>query len=376
MKPRVALLSTSLDRGGAETQVVALAIELTRNGHKVAVISLIAPTAYTVELRDAGVEVFSLHMRAGSADPRGLWRLARFLVRFRPRILHSHLFHANILARLSRLIVPVPVVISTLHSVSESGRRRADTRWRDRAYRASDPLTDQVVAVCEAVAARHIACGAARAAKCRVIANGVDGDAFRPDGERRAAMRRELELGEEFVWLAAGRLMWKKDYVTMLRAFSSRSGSVLLVAGTGPQSAELRELALQMGVDVRWLGAREDMAALMNAADALVLSSVVEGLPVVLLEAAASGLIAVSTDAGGARDAIAEGETGFIVPAGNAEALAAAMALVESLDAAGRERMSRAARERAMRLFDQKAVAIEWERCYDDLLGGARREQA
>jgi glycosyltransferase involved in cell wall biosynthesis len=286
------------------------------------------------------------------------------------------LFHANILARMSRLMVPVPVVISTLHSVSESGRRRADTRWRDRVYRASDLLTDQVVAVCEAVAGRHIACGAARASKYRVIANGVDGAAFRPDGERRAAMRRELDLGEKFVWLAAGRLMWKKDYATMLRAFASRSGSVLLVAGTGPQSAELRELALQLGADVRWLGAREDMAALMNAADALVLSSVVEGLPVVLLEAAASGLIAVSTDAGGAREAIAEGETGFIVPVGNAEALAATMAMVESLDAARRERMSRAARERAMRLFDQKAVALEWERCYDDLLGGARRGQA
>jgi len=300
----------------------------------------------------------------------------RFLVRFRPRILHSHLFHANILARLSRLIVPVPVVVSTLHSVSESGRRRADTHWRDLAYRVSDPLTDRVVAVCEAVARRHLACRAVSSAKCRVIANGVDGAAFRPDGERRAAMRRELGLDKGFVWLAAGRLMWKKDYATMLRAFAARRHSVLLVAGTGPQSVELRDLAVQLGADVRWLGARTDIAELMNAADALVLSSVVEGLPVVLLEAAASGLIAVSTDAGGAREAIVDGETGFVVPGGNVEALANAMELVESLDAAERERMSRAARERAMTLFDQKTAAVEWERCYNELLEAARREQA
>jgi glycosyltransferase involved in cell wall biosynthesis len=370
VKPRIALLTTSLDSGGAETQVVSLAVELARRGYKAAVISLTVPSAYIAELSSEGVEVFTLRMSPGLADPRGLWRLIRFLVRFRPQVLHSHLFHANILARVARLFVPVPVVISTLHSASESGRRRAGTRARDFAYRGSGWLADRVVAVCEAVAARHIACKAAQRAKLRVIPNGVDCRVFRPDRERRAAIRGELRVGNAFVWLAAGRLMWKKDYPTMLRAFAplSGSGSVLVVAGTGPQAAELHDMAAAMNLNVRWLGARSDVAALMNAADGLVLSSLVEGLPMVLLEAAASGLVAVSTNAGGASEAISEGDTGFVVPVGDVEALSGAMARVQSLDANRRESMSQAARARALALYDLQAVTDAWEGCYRDLL--------
>ena len=375
MKPRVALLTTSLDRGGAETQVALLAVELARRGYTVAVISLVAPTAFTVELLDAGVKVFSLYMRPGVADARGLARLIRFLVRFRPRILHSNLFHANILARLARVLVPVPIVISTLHSASESGRRRSDTHMRDWVYRATGRLADHVVAVCEAVARRHVAARAARADNLQVIPNGVDTAAFRPDMERRARMRRDLGVDGDFVWLAAGRLMWKKDYPTMLRAFAAQRGAVLLVAGVGPQDGELRSMAEELRAEVRWLGERDDVAALMNAADALVLSSAIEGLPMVLLEAAASGLVAVSTDAGGAREAIVEGETGYVVPVGDIEALSSAMALVGALDAGERERMSRLARERAVARFELKAVATQWERCYGELLERARRDE-
>jgi glycosyltransferase involved in cell wall biosynthesis len=374
MKPRVALLVTSLDRGGAETQVVLLGVELARRGYTVAVISLVAPTAFTVELMEAGVEVFSLRMRPGAVNARGLARLIRFLVWFRPRILHSHLFHANILARVARMVVPVPIVISTLHSASESGRRRSDTHLRDLVYRATGRLADHVVAVCEAVARRHAAAKATRPGRVQVIPNGVDTAVFRPDSERRARMRRELGVDGSFVWLAAGRLMWKKDYPTMLRAFAAQTGGVLMVAGVGPQDGELRSMAEELRAEVRWLGERDDMAALMNAADALVLSSAIEGLPMVLLEAAASGLVAVSTDAGGAREAIVEGETGYVVPVGDVEALSSAMALVATLDATGRERMSRRARAHAVTRFDLKAVATQWERCYGELLERAGRD--
>jgi len=374
MTPRVALLTTSLGCGGAEAQVVLLATGLARRGYRTGVVSLAAPTAFTADLKDAGVEVVSLSMRAGVADPRGLWRLIRFLARFRPAILHSHLFHANLMARVVRLVAPVPVVISTLHSIAESGRRHSGVRLRDLAYRLSDPLADQVVAVCQAASRRHLTAGAVRASKLCVIPNAVDTGVFRPDAERRAAMRQALELDGAFVWLAAGRLMWKKDYPTMLRAFACRNSSVLLVAGTGPQGEELRELASRLGVRVRWLGARDDMPALMNAADALVLSSVVEGLPVVLLEAAASGLIAVSTDAGGAREAVEDGATGYIVPIGDAQALSQAISRVESLDEAAREQMARAARRRALALFDIHSVTGQWERLYGELLERARRQ--
>lgn len=366
--PRVALLTTNLARGGAESQVAALAGGLRRHGWEAAVISLLPPAAFEDELRGAGVAVFSLGMHPGSPGPRGLARLLVILNRWRPQVLHSHMFHANLLARAARLICPVPVVISTLHSAAETGRSSRRLRVRDGAYRMTDWLADAVVAVSRAAVERHVSGGAVPRRKLRVIPNGVDTTVFHPDPDRRARLRRELGVGPEFVWLAAGRLMWKKDYPTLLRAFSGGRQAVLLIAGEGPQEAELRACARSLGVEARFLGHRDDIPALMNAADAFVLSSAVEGLPVVLLEAAASGLPAVASDAGGVREIITDGETGFVVPPGDPAALAAATARLAALPAETRERMSRTARAQAVARFDRDAVAAQWDATYRALL--------
>ena len=367
---RVALLTTSLARGGAESQIVQCAIALRRRGWETAVVSLLDPAALAGELASENVPVHSLGMRPGHADPRGLLRLMGFLRVFRPQILHSHMFHANLAARLVRLFCPVPVVISTLHSVAESSRETKGVRLRDFAYRLTDPLADMVTAVSEAVADRHRSHGAVRAAKLRVIPNGVDTSRYRPDPARRERARRELGIEERFVWLAAGRLLWKKDYASLLRAFARRPDEVLLLAGEGPEGDRLRQQARELGVDsrARFLGTREDLPALMNAADGFVLSSVVEGLPMVLLEAAASGVPAVATDAGGVRECVADGETGFVVPRSDCDALAAAMSRLASLPAQTRARMATAARARAVERFDIDRVVGEWERTYRELL--------
>ncbi|HWQ52904.1 MAG TPA: glycosyltransferase [Bryobacteraceae bacterium] len=368
MKPRIALLSTNLASGGAETEVFHLAVELQRRGWNPAVISLLPPTAFERELAKAGVEVHSPKMRPGVPDPLALARLFAILVRIRPHLLHSHMFHANVLARLLRLVCPVPVVISTIHSIAESARGSRGVRLRDLAYRVTDPLADAVTAVSGAVAARHVTAGAVRPGELRVIPNGIDTAVFRPDIARRANIRRDLGVESAFVWLAAGRLMWKKDYPTLLRAFAGQPGAVLLIAGEGPQEAELRELARGLAVDVRFLGCRGDVAALMNAADGFVLSSVVEGLPLALLEAAASGLPSVAADAGGVRDVVDDGATGFVVPAGDAAALAAAMSRLAGFSADARTEVSRAARSRAVACFDLSVVAAQWEELYRELL--------
>jgi len=365
---RVVLLSTNLARGGAESQVAQCAIALRRRGWEMAVVSLVEPTAFAEELAAQGVPVHSLGMRPGHPDPRGFVRLIGFLRVFRPQILHSHMFHANLAARLVRLFCPVPVVISTLHSAAESSRETAGVKLRDWVYRLTDPLADMVTAVSQAVADRHSAAGAVPRAKLRVIPNGVDTGRFRPDPALRENTRRELGVGERFVWLAAGRLLWKKDYASLLRAFARLADGVLLIAGDGPEGERLRQQARELGVDARFLGACEDLPALLNAADGFVLSSVVEGLPMVLLEAAASGLPAVATDAGGVRDCVADSETGFVVPRSDSGALADAMARLAALPAETRTHMALAARTRAVERYDVETVAAEWERTYRELL--------
>jgi glycosyltransferase involved in cell wall biosynthesis len=168
--------------------------------------------------------------------------------------------------------------------------------------------------------------------------------------------------------------MWKKDYPTLLRAFALLAPpSTLLIAGAGPQESELMTLAAELGIGarMRFLGRVDDMPALMNAADAFALSSVVEGLPVALLEAAASGLPAVAADAGGVREVLRDGETGFLVLPSDPVALAAAMERLASLPAEARERMSHAARARAVEQFDLRVVISQWETAYRDLLENA-----
>ena len=363
MNPDIALLTTNLAQGGAETQVARLATLLAERGWPVSVISLLTPSAFVPQLEAAGVRVFSLDMERGWRGAAGALRLAALLRRIRPQILHSHMFHANLLARAARLVCPVPVLISTLHSAAESGRGSDSTVRRDRLYRLTDRLSDAVIAVSGAVASRHAAVKAA--GRLRVIPNGVATDRFRPDAEVRARLRGELALGNEFVWLAAGRLMWKKDYPAMLEAFAPLPKGVLLIAGDGPDRERLQARA---GPRVRFLGQRGDMPALMAASDAFVLSSKIEGLPVVLLEAAASGLPVVTTEAGGAAEAVLEGETGFVVPPGAPGALREALSRVMTLPAPAREAMGDAARRFALDHFDERNIVLRWEALYSELL--------
>ena len=364
----IALLATNLARGGAETQVALLAAGLRRRGWEVSVISLLKPPAFEQELASAGVPVFSLNMQPGVWNPLGLVRLGIILRKLRPQILHSHMFHANLLARAVRLACPVPVLISTLHSVAESARGSEKVRPRDWLYRLTDPLADVTVAVSDAVAARHASVRAVSARRLRVIPNGVDTTLFRPDAARRERMRQLLGLGQEFTWLAVGRLMWKKGYTTLLRAFAGLGGGILLVAGAGPLDTELRRLAGDLGADVRFLGERQDVADLMSACDGFVHASLVEGLPLALLEAASSGMACVATDVGGVSEIIVHERTGYLVSPGVPEALGAAMSRLMSLSGEQRRKLGLAARDRVVARFETGVVLTEWEELYRELL--------
>jgi len=370
---RVLFVITGLGLGGAETQLVHLATRLKARGWDVRVVSLTPPRAYVQELEAAGVPVISLGIKGKLPDPRPAFRLARMIRTWRPEVVHSHMVHANLVARLVRLLAPVPVLICTAHSIDEKGRRGSG-RLRKMAYRLTDPFCDLTTQVSRAGLERYVRIRAVPRHKIRYLPNGIDTERFRPDPELRARLRQELRLETAFAWLAAGRFVVSKDYANMLQAFSrvapERNEGCLVIAGDGPLRPSMEQLASDLGVTerVKFLGTRRDIPALMNAADAYVISSAWEGMPMVLLEAAASGLPIVATDVGGNSEVVIDGKTGFLVPPKDPDALAQAMLRLMGLPPEERRRMGAVARQHIEANYSLDRVVDQWEALYTELL--------
>jgi glycosyltransferase involved in cell wall biosynthesis len=299
---------------------------------------------------------------------RALQRGRSFLRDFKPDLIHSHVFPANMAARLLRISATAPRLISTVHNVYEG------PWWRMAAYRLTDPLSSHTTAVSQAAADRYVRLKAVPADKCSVITNGIDTAEFAPSAERRASMRAEMDAGDKFIWLAAGRIVPAKDYPNLLHAFARvREGEPrarLWIAGepTGPKSGALQALAAKLGIEasVRLLGLCRDMPALFNAADGFVLASAWEGMPLVVGEAMAMEKPVVATDVGGVRELA--GDCGLIVPASSPDALAEAMLDVMRRAPEARGALGRAARERIAAHFSINAKADEWEALYRKVL--------
>jgi glycosyltransferase involved in cell wall biosynthesis len=175
--------------------------------------------------------------------------------------------------------------------------------------------------------------------------------------------------------LAVGRFEAVKGYDIMLKAFCNvhdrSERSILLIAGIGPLFDESVALAgeLKLGENVRFLGLRKDVCALMSAADGFVLSSLWEGMPMVLLEAASCELPAVATAVGGNPEVILQGETGLLVTPGEIAGLEIGMKQMMDMPQESRGVMGSAARKHILDNFSLRAVVSKWESLYSQALG-------
>lgn len=357
-------------RGGAETQVYLLAKELHKRGHEVQVISMRDAEAYEEELLEEGIRFRSLGMTRGVPDPRGLFRLVGALRRFCPDVLHSHMIHANLLGRIAQLLSRVPVQVSTAHSVYEGGG------WRNIAYRLTDSLATTTTNVCQAGVDRFVEVGATPRHKIRLVVNGLNVSDFARDSSTRARLRETmLKDSKAFIWLAVGSLEFVKDYPLMLRAFktvrAAFPSAVLWIVSGGPDADSLKELSRSLGFSerqVRFLGVRSDIQELMSAADAFVLTSRWEGLPMVLLEASCAELPIVSTSVGGVPEAVIDGRTGLLTETGDVQGVAEAMSKVMAASDTERAVMGAAARDHVHENFRIERVVDDWVELYRRLL--------
>jgi len=311
-------------------------------------------------------------------DLRALIDLVRLLRRERPDVVHTHSSKAGVVGRLAARLARVPVVVHTVHGWSfHEGMSPVSRKVAVAAERLAARWTTALVVVATRDAEIGIAARIGRPEQYALVRSGIDTVAFRSTAASRVDARRALGIPESIPVLGTvTRLCRQKDPETLLRAarlvVDARPEARLVVVGDGPLRPEVDALVerLGLGPNVSLLGPRRDVAGLLPAFDAFVLSSRWEGLPRVVVEAMAVGVPVVSTDVGGISEAIEDGVSGLLVPAGEPEALAGA--ILRILDEAGLgERMRRAATARVDE-FDVGVMTDRLDELYTRLLAGGR----
>lgn len=308
-----------------------------------------------VSLRDPELPVVVIDglgrsLRVGG-DLRAFVAIIREIRRFHPHIVHTHTAKAGVVGRIAAMLTGVPVRVHTFHGHVLHGYFSPPvTRLVVLAERMLARRTTALVAVGERVRDELLAAGIAHRDRFTVIPPGV---ALLPVVDRVEA-RTALGLSSEGpVVLFVGRLTAVKRLDRLLEAFTEVRDrvpdAVLVVAGEGDLTDEVRSVAASSGDAVRLLGWQSDVASLYASADLVVISSDNEGMPVTLLEAAMAGVPGVTTDVGSAAEVVEHGVTGLVVPP---DAGALAEALVELLlDGERRSIMGRAAAQRAVERF-------------------------
>lgn len=314
--------------------------------------------------------------RVAEVDSRWDWQgmLATWsrLYKLRPSLVHvHHVWPAadRYFATLARA-AGVPHLVVTEHIVGTSHSDGQRALKRDELGRA-----DAVTAVCGAVADMLVRDYAVSRDRVRVVPNGAEV----PDDAAEAPIARAWR--ERFMsslirplWVVAARLEDQKGHAVLFDALAEvwKRGLdfTLAVAGDGSLRGALEEraAALGIGAKVRFLGALDDVGPLYAAADAVVLPSLWEGLPLTLLEAMARSRPVIATEVGGIPEVVEHGVNGHLVPPSNVIALADALELFHrKTDRA--VRMGRAGGELVRRDYTWQAVANGFEAVYDDVLG-------
>ncbi|MFT3859351.1 MAG: glycosyltransferase [Aquabacterium sp.] len=356
----------SLDIGGLEHMVVALAGAQIRAGHRVRIVCLWFEGPLMERAQKVGATVTCCHKKPGM-DVDAIKQLRRELKDAGADVLHTHNAMSHYYAVVASIGLGLRCVINTRHGY---GKRQLTARG-ERFYTASMYLTDYGVSVSRSLKDYFVDGGIIPAKKACVVPNGIDLSGFMARSDERAiALRAELGLPLDAVTFATvGRLNEVKRQIDLLRAMRVRldagDNACLLLVGDGPMRAELEQECdrLDLRARVRLLGARSDVPALLAAMDVFVLCSRSEGYSLALVEASSAGLPIIATDVGGNAEIVSHEVTGLIVPPADGEALSGAMGRLYS-DAAMRRQFGARAREWALREGTLDAMNQAYEKLY------------
>jgi glycosyltransferase involved in cell wall biosynthesis len=360
-----------LNIGGAALSVLELAAGQRRRGDDVVVVAGRIPTgeASMEHVADElGVPYLHLSMLqrevSAASDLAALRALRRLIRNRRPDVLHTHTAKAGTTGRLAALLAGRArprAVVHTFHGHVLTGYFDPA---RERAYRLIERglahATDLIIAVSDEVRDDLVRFHVAPATKIAVVPYGFDLD-------RRVAHSSTRSVGDGFVIGWAGRLTAVKRPLDLVRVTARVDGSILVLAGDGELRSETEALARELAVDTRFLGYVDDIGEWYAAFDAFLLTSQNEGAPVVAVEAQAAGVPVVATDAGGTRAVVDDGETGFVVPVGDVDALADRLIRLRD-DPELRRRLGETGTVRMRERFSTERMVDDVDRLYAKIL--------
>jgi glycosyltransferase involved in cell wall biosynthesis len=361
---KVLQLIPTLDRSGAEKQMVMLANGLPRDRFRVEVAALTRSGPLEAELRDASIPVTVIG-KPLKVDPFALARLTRFLKAGSFDVVQTWIFAASAYGRVAARLAKVPVVVVAEMAVDRwKGRGE---RWVDRKLAT---WCDRLVGNSHAVVDFYRGLGVPED-RLAMIYSGVEDE--EPPAIDPAAVRAEFGFppGAPLV-LFAGRLAEQKRVDDLLKALDLvqhvQPDVRTLIAGDGPLRERLQETATAYALDgrVRFLGHRDDVPRLLAAADMLVLPSSYEGLPNVVLEAMRFRKPVVATAAPGTTEVVSDGETGLLVPIGDQVRLARAIRDL-ARDPAQALRMGETGRARVEARFTAATMIDHFAGLYEQL---------
>ena len=341
------------------------------------VFAICTPGSWAHDIKASGIRLLSVNM-SRRVDPASdlvtFLRLISLFRRERPHLVHTHTPKANLLGRLAARLAGVSLVCGTEHGFYfynlVGWRRRFHVTWA----RIGAACSDRVFLVNQEDVETARREGIVPPGKLRYLkgGTGVDLQRFRPQPGLGTETRRELGIDSQTPVIGiVARLVPEKghrEFLHMARCVKNRMPQAcFLIVGDGQLATqgEFEELADWLGLSesTHFLVRRLDMPQLYAAMDVVVLPSYREGLPTVLMEAAAMGRPVVATDIRGCHDVVVDGETGLLVPVGDVEALTTAVLRLLRDGGLG-QRMGAAARGRAEERFDERKVFQQVEAEY------------
>lgn len=366
--PRLRVLQVvpDLGVGGLSRVVESICLTIDKSQFDVSVLSFHGGGEFADILRKSGVPVFTL----GDGDFRkrtsytGFLEVARLLRREAVDVVHTHNTQPFLDAVPGGILAGVRTMVHTDHA------RHFPDRWRYMfAERVLSRFVYRVVGVSDDTSRNLVKYEKISPRKIVTIPNGISGHVYDVRIDREAK-RRELGIAPDAKILGfASRLEPQKGVPYLLDAMPEIIRRVpqvlLLIVGQGREQSALERQVSELGIEqhVRFLGVRFDMPELLGLFDVMVLPSVWEGLPMIILEAMAAGCPVVATSVGGVPTAVRNEETGLLMKPGNPHAIVEAVSGLLN-DGNRRERFGAAARRVFAQQFTADAMTRQYERLY------------